>query len=86
MVGLADLVVDVVETGRTLQENGLVELEEIAVCWATLIVNRVAHRLRLAETRALLGKIETMILPPDAETHPTAPSGTGCPELVRGGS
>jgi ATP phosphoribosyltransferase len=32
LVGLADLVVDVVETGRTLRENGLVELEEIVAC------------------------------------------------------
>lgn len=86
LVGLADLVVDVVETGRTLQENGLVELEEIAVCWATLIVNRVAHRLRLAEMRALLGKIEKMILTPDASARPAAPSDTARPESVRGGS
>lgn len=54
LVGLADLVVDVVETGRTLRENGLVELEEIAACQAVLVVNRVAHRLRLAEIRQLL--------------------------------
>jgi len=56
-VGLADLLVDVVETGRTLRENGLVELEEIMVCQATLIVNRVAHRLRLQEIRRLLAAI-----------------------------
>jgi ATP phosphoribosyltransferase len=54
LVGLADLVVDVVETGRTLRENGLVELEEIASCQAMLIVNRVTYRLRLAELRQLL--------------------------------
>jgi ATP phosphoribosyltransferase len=58
LVGLADLIVDVVETGRTLRENGLVELEEIATCQAILIVNRVTHRLRLAEVRRLLSAIE----------------------------
>jgi ATP phosphoribosyltransferase len=57
LVGLADLVVDVVETGRTLRENGLVELEEITACQAILIVNRVAHRLRLAEIRQLLADL-----------------------------
>ena len=57
-VGLADLLVDVVQTGRTLRENGLVELAEIMTCQATVIVNRVAHRLRLAEIRHLLAAIE----------------------------
>lgn len=54
LVGLADLVVDVVETGRTLRENGLVELEEILSCQAIVIINRVAHRLHLAQIRQLL--------------------------------
>ncbi|MBN1955294.1 MAG: ATP phosphoribosyltransferase [Anaerolineae bacterium] len=53
-VGLADLVVDVVETGRTLRENGLVELAEVARCQATTVVNRVAHRLRRSEIGQLL--------------------------------
>lgn len=56
-VGLADLLVDVVQTGRTLQANGLVELAEIVTCQATVIVNRAAHRLRLAEIRRLLSAI-----------------------------
>ena len=58
LVGLADLLVDLVETGRTLQENGLVELEQITPCQATVVVNRVAHRLRLAEIRGLLSGLE----------------------------
>jgi ATP phosphoribosyltransferase len=58
-MGLADLVVDVVETGRTLRDNGLVELEEVMCCRATVIVNRVIHRLRLQEIRALLEALET---------------------------
>jgi ATP phosphoribosyltransferase len=58
LAGLADLLVDLVETGRTLRENGLLELEEIVPCQATLIVNRVAHRLRLAEIRALLASLQ----------------------------
>jgi ATP phosphoribosyltransferase len=61
LVGLADLLIDVVETGRTLRENGLVELETIATCQATLIVNRVSHRLRLAEIRHLIAKLEAEV-------------------------
>jgi len=58
LVGLADLLVDLVETGRTLRENGLVELEEITPCQATVVVNRASHRLRLAEMRSLLSRLE----------------------------
>ena len=54
LVSLADLVVDLVETGRTLRENGLVELEEIVASQATVVVNRVSYRLRLAELQELL--------------------------------
>ena len=64
LVGLADLLVDVVQTGRTLRENGLVELEKIAVCQATLIVNRVTHRLRLAEIRQLIANLQLLIVEP----------------------
>jgi ATP phosphoribosyltransferase len=58
LVGLADLLVDLVDTGRTLQENGLVEMAQIAASRATVIVNRVAYRLRLAEIRRLLSGLE----------------------------
>jgi ATP phosphoribosyltransferase len=61
LVGLADLLVDVVETGRTLRENGLVELEEIAACQAILITNRVVHRLRFAEIRPLLSSMDEWV-------------------------
>lgn len=57
LVGLADLLVDVVQTGRTLRENGLVPLEEIVACQAAVVVNRVAHRLRLPEIRSLLSDL-----------------------------
>jgi len=59
-IGLADLLVDVVETGRTLRENGLVELDEIMQCQATVIVNRVSHHLRLAEVRRLLAAMQSV--------------------------
>jgi ATP phosphoribosyltransferase len=57
-VGLADLIVDVVDTGRTLRANGLVELEQVLQSQAALIVNRAAHTLRAAEIRDLIEKVE----------------------------
>ena len=57
LVGLADGIVDLVDTGRTLAENGLEEREQIAVCTARLIANRVAHKLRGAEVDALLARL-----------------------------
>ena len=59
LVGLSDLLVDLVETGRTLLENGLVELEVIAAFQASLIVNRVSYRLHLAEIRELVSNLES---------------------------
>ncbi|WCK56899.1 ATP phosphoribosyltransferase [Aneurinibacillus sp. Ricciae_BoGa-3] len=46
LIGLADRIVDIVSTGRTLQENGLVELEEIMPITTRLIANRVSYRMK----------------------------------------
>jgi len=56
-VGLADLVVDMVDTGRTLRENNLVEIDEIMASEACLIVNRASHKLRLKEINHLVKRI-----------------------------
>jgi ATP phosphoribosyltransferase len=56
-VGLADLIVDVMDTGRTLSENGLVVLDEVFKSQAVLIVNRASHTLRVEEIRDLVDKI-----------------------------
>lgn len=45
LVGLAEVIVDLVETGRTLKENGLVVLETIADISARLVVNRVSAKM-----------------------------------------
>ena len=45
IVGLSDVIVDIVETGSTLKENGLTVLEEICPLSARMIVNRVAMRM-----------------------------------------
>lgn len=48
-VGLADAIVDLVATGRTLRENGLEEREELFQSTARLIANEVSYRVRAAE-------------------------------------
>ena len=47
---------DLVDTGRTLRENGLEVREEIAPSTTRLIANRVAHKLRAAEIDELIGQ------------------------------
>ncbi|MCC7163627.1 MAG: ATP phosphoribosyltransferase [Anaerolineae bacterium] len=56
-LGLADLLVDIVDTGRTLHDNGLVEIETLCASQAALIVNRASHALRLHEIRRLLNQL-----------------------------
>jgi len=54
VTGLADLIVDLVETGETLRKNGLVLIEQIATVSTVLAVNRAAYKLRHAEIAALI--------------------------------
>lgn len=57
-LGLADWLVDVVDTGRTLNENGLVECETVMQSQAALIVNRASYTLRFDEIAALFKLID----------------------------
>jgi len=61
LVGLAQRVVDLVDTGRTLRENGLVEVEEIARASARLIVNRASLKTRYAEVRRLIEDLQKLV-------------------------
>jgi ATP phosphoribosyltransferase len=54
IVGLADLIVDLVQTGVTLQQNGLIELQTILESQAVLLANRASYRLRATEVRELI--------------------------------
>lgn len=49
ILGLCDRIVDLVSTGRTLAENGLVEVETVAEVTSRLIVNRAAFKTRAAQ-------------------------------------
>lgn len=57
LVGLAHGIVDLVATGRTLRENGLVEREELFTSSARLIVNRVSQTLRAEEIDPLVRRL-----------------------------
>ncbi|MCA1554078.1 MAG: ATP phosphoribosyltransferase [Chloroflexi bacterium] len=61
-IGLADLLVDVVETGRTLRENGLVEIETILRCSACVIVNRASQVVKDESVNALLQAVSETIV------------------------
>ena len=52
--GLTDAIVDLVESGRTLAENGLTVVDEILPVSARLVVNRAAYRLKVEELLPLL--------------------------------
>jgi len=60
-VGLADLIVDLVQTGRTLRENGLVELETIMESQAMLVVNRASHKLRFEAIQEIIRKLSAEV-------------------------
>ncbi len=55
-LGLCRRIVDLVSTGRTLKENGLVEVEKIADVTSRLIVNRAAMKTRPAEINGWVAK------------------------------
>ncbi|MGI8461714.1 MAG: ATP phosphoribosyltransferase [Solirubrobacterales bacterium] len=57
LVGLADGIVDLVDTGRTLEENDLEVRREIVACTARLVANRVAHKLRSTEVDDLVERL-----------------------------
>jgi ATP phosphoribosyltransferase len=54
LVGLADLIVDLVESGNTLRANGLVTLEHIADISSRLVVNRASWKMKHATATQLL--------------------------------
>lgn len=58
LLGLVDAIVDIVETGTTLKENGLEIIEEIAPVSARLIVNMASLKLRKEEIEHLISDIE----------------------------
>ncbi|MBU2857541.1 ATP phosphoribosyltransferase, partial [Acidithiobacillus ferrooxidans] len=63
LVGLADRIVDLVSSGRTLKENGLVEVEEIMPISSRLVVNRAAMKLKRRAIETLIRQLEAQVTP-----------------------
>lgn len=60
IVGLSDVIVDIVETGSTLRENGLEVLEEICPLSARMIVNQVSMQMETERIRSLIQKLKPL--------------------------
>lgn len=61
LTGLADLIVDLVETGETLAQNGLVEREEVARISSMLVANRAAYKLRQEPVKRLVDALRSAV-------------------------
>jgi len=57
LVGLSEVIVDIVESGRTLKENNLVVLEEICDISARLVVNKVSMKMKNDRIRKLISEM-----------------------------
>ncbi|WP_258084875.1 ATP phosphoribosyltransferase [Thermococcus thermotolerans] len=60
-IGIADAIVDIVETGNTLRANGLVEVRKIMDVSALLLVNRIAQKTKFEEINELVFAIKEVI-------------------------
>src|SRR5262249_33471363 len=61
LLGLSDRIVDLVETGQTLKENGLEVIDVITESTARLIVNRASFHLKRVEVGALIAKLTDVL-------------------------
>ena len=61
LLNLSDAIVDIVETGKTLKENGLEVIEDVAPISARLIANTVSLKMRQAEIEKLIRMIEEVL-------------------------
>ena len=61
MINLADRIVDIVSTGRTLMENGLVEYERIADVSSRLIANPVSYRMKSERIQDLVMRVKNCL-------------------------
>ena len=61
IVGLSDVIVDIVETGSTLRENGLEVLEEICPLSARMIVNQVSMKMESERIKEILQALKAAL-------------------------
>jgi ATP phosphoribosyltransferase len=67
-LGLSEHIVDLVETGRTLRDNGLVVIDTIAESTARLIVNRASYHLKRAAVASLIEALKAALNQPPMNT------------------
>ncbi len=61
LVGLSEVIVDIVESGKTLKENGLEVLEEVCDLSARLVVNRVSMKMESERILNLVNTVKTLL-------------------------
>ena len=61
LVGLSDVIVDIVETGSTLNANGLKVLEEIVPCTARMVVNQVSMKMEQDRIRDMIQSLRKVL-------------------------
>ena len=61
IVGLSEVIVDIVETGSTLKENGLTVLEEICPLSARMVVNQVSMKMEHERITGLINKLKELL-------------------------
>lgn len=61
IVGLSEVIVDIVETGSTLRENGLVVLEEVCPLSARMVVNPVSMRMENERIKKLIADLKVIV-------------------------
>ncbi|WP_455576938.1 ATP phosphoribosyltransferase [Anaerosinus sp.] len=61
MVGLAEIIVDIVETGRTLKENNLIEIAQITNATARFIANRVSFKMKFDRINQMVEDLRAIV-------------------------
>ena len=61
IVGLSEVIVDIVETGTTLKENGLGVLEEVCPLSARMVVNQVSMKMEDERIRKIISDLKEKI-------------------------
>ena len=61
IVGLSEVIVDIVETGITLKENGLDVLEEVCPLSARMVVNQVSMKMEDERIRQIIADLKKVI-------------------------
>ena len=61
IVGLSEVIVDIVETGSTLKENGLKVLEEVCPLSARMVVNQVSMKMENERIGKIIGELKAVL-------------------------